>query len=297
MLSNIGSVTSHNKLQRNFGLKSKAPKSLYEHWYVFKELVNCKSIYSDWRCCVLYFSEAWLKCISSDPKWRALKEYLYKLAWTRYEFERNRIYHDITFSVIQKKRNLKPNPYLVDTAKHLFATSLGAVPGYAPAIDNSALPVDLLQKVYEEIYGLKKYWPTIMKAQHYNFEKDNFPIYYSLQYPATRIFSPKSRMASTNINQIRELEYIMDIFTSEILESTHLSDTIYETIARIIQFSYYHNINGPFEIIRKSSDLLSFDKRFEYNTDISSEFAADATFLRGCISISTINQNGCLKIN
>lgn len=155
MLPNIGATTNHSNLQRDFNIKSRVPKSLYEHWQVFREIVNSKIINSDWRCCVMYFSEKWLISLHNDVKWKNLKQYLHELAWYRYEYERNRVFYDITFSIIQKNRNLKPNPYLADTAKHLFATALGAAPGYVPSIDNSALPLDILQYVFIESYGLK----------------------------------------------------------------------------------------------------------------------------------------------
>ncbi|NEU34928.1 hypothetical protein GN156_30175, partial [bacterium LRH843] len=88
------------------------------------------------------------------------------------------------FSVIQNSRNLKPNPYLLDTAKHLFAIALGEVPGYAPQLDDEQLPLRVLQQAYVESYGMKKYVPTILAPVNFSLETKSFPaVYYSLSYP------------------------------------------------------------------------------------------------------------------
>lgn len=291
MLPNIGATLNHSNLQRDFNIKTRPAKSLYEHWQVFREVVNSNFIHTDWRCCIVYFSENWLISLHNDIEWKTLKQYLHELAWYRYEYERNRIYYDITFSIIQKNRNLKPNPYLVDTAKHLFATALGAAPGYVPAIDNNALPVDILQKIFVESYGLKKYRPTLMQPKHYNFESDYLPVYYSLQHPATRIFSPRSRLVSSTINEMRELEHIMNIFIRELsTEGALSSDTVVGQIAKLVKFNYFHNATDTHNIMRNSLELVNHDQRFSdtlYPYPPEALVAADASFLRGCVSIET----------
>lgn len=290
MLPNIGSAINHSNLQRDFNIRQSAPKSLYDHWHVFKEIVNSDIINTDWRCCVMYFSEKWLTKIYSDSSWSKLKHYLHELGWHNYEYERNRIYYDITYSIIQRRRNLKPNPYLADTAKHLFATASGSVPGYTPAIDDSALPLDILQKIYIESYGLKKYLPTIMQTKHFDFERDISPIYYSLQHPSTHEFSPKSREISSTLVELRELEHIMRIYTDELSSDNALcSDTVIGTIAKNIKFDYFHNKVDRHKIVRSSKEIIRTDQRFNsMNPKVKkseAQFASDAPFVRGCISI------------
>lgn len=292
MLPNIGAAVNHANLRRDFNVKSRPAKSLYQHWHIFKELVNSDVIQAEWRCCIVYFSKNWLTSLHNDIAWKSLKQYLHELAWYRYEYERNRIYYDITFSIIQRNRNLKPNPYLVDTAKHLFATALGATPGYAPAINNDGLPIDILQEIFVESYGLKKYWPTIMRTQHFNFETDRLPIYYSLQHPATRVFSPRSKAVSSTINDMRELEHIMSIFTEELAkDGTLASDTVAGKIAKTVTFNYFHNSPDTHNITRSSMELVDVDNRFRSSPSFylseEASFAADASFLRGCVSISS----------
>lgn len=287
MLPNIGSAANHINLQRDFNVKNPAPKTLYEHWAIFKEIAHSKHADCDWRCCIMYFSENWVNHILNDSAWSELKQYLHDIAWEQYEYERNRIYYDITFSMIQKKRNLKPNPYLADTARHLFTTALGAAPGYAPALDENALPLKLLQKIYVESYGLKKYFPTIMHPTHFCYEQDTQAVYYSLQHPSTHVFSPKSREVSSTLYEIRELERILSIFMQELsLDNGICSDTVIGDIAKKISFDYFHNKIDRHKIVKSSTEISIHDPRFNMaETAHNARFSSDAPFVRGCISI------------
>lgn len=284
MLPNIGCITHHTNLQRDFNIQATTPKSLYEHWGVFRDIINSPVIHSDWRCCVLYFSEAWIHKLHNDGAWVNLKQYLHELAWNQYEHERNRIYYDITFSMIKKKRNLKPNPYLADTARHLFTTAIGAAPGYTPAMSNDAAPIDLIKKAYNESYELKKYTPVIMHPTHYEYETQSQPVYYSLQHPSTHVFSPKSRKITSTLSEMREINHIMQVFKTEVSkESNVCADTIIGKVARHVEFKYFHNKTDRHRIITPSSTLPAHDPRLQ--SDDERTFAADAPFVRGCISI------------
>jgi len=290
MLPNIGCNTHYVNLKRHFNIKTQAPKTLYDHWYVFKDIVQSKAIECDWKSCLLYFSGAWINKIHQDKSWSKLKLYLHEMAWNKFEYERNRIYYDIAFSLIQEKRNLKPNPYLADTAKHLFATAMGATPGYTPCCDEESLPLNRLQHAFVDLYGLTKYIPTIMQPAHFNFEKHKNAIYYSLQHPSTHVFSPKSREVSSTINDILELEHIMRIFKEELSHDSNIcSETIIGTIGKTVTFDYYHNKLDRQQIILQSSDLPRLDERFllnkTNNKNKEAKFASDAPFVRGCVSI------------
>jgi hypothetical protein len=291
MLPSIGCTTHHSNLQRDFNIQSETPKSLYDQWFVFKELVHSKQIQCDWRSCLLYFSQEWLDMINSDNAWIKLKLYLHELAWKYYAYERNHFYYDLSFSLIQKKRNLKPNPYLTDTARHMITTALGSAPGYIPATNDDALPNAILQNIYVSSYGLTKYFPSILQPAHYDYLNDKNPIYYSLQHPSTYMFSPKSRAAASTISEMRELERITRIFIQELAKKDSLcSDTIISKISGCVELNYYHNKDDAHGIIKKSEEVPNSDDRFNDRRNIQSEhdlkFANDAPFLRGCISIS-----------
>lgn len=292
MLPNIGCATNHVNLERDFNIQHTPPKSLYEHWHIFKDIINSNIISCDWKSCLIYFSESWVRKIHEDEAWLKLRMYLHEKAWRHYEHQRCRIYYDIAFSIMQKNRNLKPNPYLTDTARHLFSIALGDAPGYIPADNNHGLPTEIIQQAYVESYGLKKYIPTIMKPTRFLYETEQLPIYYSLQNPSTFMFSPKSRTSSSTVFEMRELQHIMNIFMNELSrENAMCADTVMNLAAKDIKFNYYHNKIDRHRIIQSTDMIPSIDKRFEaINQNLrvtGSSFASDSPFVRGCISIST----------
>ncbi len=291
MLPKIGCYTNHLMLQRDYNIESPPPKSLNDHWDVFKQIVRSNPEENIWRSCIMFFSKKWVDKLHNDIAWHPLKKFLLELGWTNIEYVRNHIYYNIAYSVIQQKRNLKPNPYLVDTAAHLFAIAVGANPGYVPASDNELLPLKSLQDAFVESYGQKKYIPTIMVPEHLVIEnKTSSPVYYSLQHPTTLSFSPKSRSISSTLFELRELKHIMDVFSNELSKSNNiLSDTIISEAAKKIEFSYFHNNVDNHKLIQKSDTIITYDKRFNakytYKNAPNSSFASDAPFLRGCVSV------------
>jgi len=290
MLPKIGCLTNHFSLQKNCNVQSPPPKSLYDHWMIFKEIIQ-NNKHCNWRSCVLYFSKKWVDKINQDKAWHPIKRLLLEKAWNGYEYERNHIYYNIAYSLIQYKRNLKPNPYLVDTACHLFTIALGAVPGYSPICNEDLLPLGIIQEAFVDSYGMKKYIPTIMGPKHFYLEEKNVqPIYYSLQSPTTLSFSPKSRKLSSTIFEMRELKHIVNVFTSELSkECNMLTDTIISEAAKKIEFNFYHNKTDKHNYIHQSSNIISLDNRFSSKYAIKyakgSVFACDAPFVRGCISL------------
>lgn len=290
MLPNIGCATNHSNLQRDFNVQSPAAKTLYDQWIIFREIIHSDSTKSNWKSCLLYFSQNWLDKLHSDSAWIKLKLYLHELAWQHYEFQRSHFYYDLSFSIIQKKRNLKPNPYLADTARHFITIALGAAPGYSPAINDDALPKETLEHAFVESYGLKKYLTAIIQPSHYHFENEKYPIYYSLQHPSTQMFSPKSSIAVSTLSEMRELERITRIFTEELSsDEGTCSNTIISSISKNIEFNFYHNKIDQHKLIKLSSEIFNQDDRFHHryasHSNADAKFSCDAPFLRGCISI------------
>lgn len=293
MLPKIGCVTNHLTLRRNYNVQPQPPKSLYEHWQVFKDINNSHSTKNNWLSCVIYFSKKWVDKIHSDIAWHPLKKFLLEIAWKEFEYERNHMYYNIAYSLIQNARNLKPNPYLTDTACHLFTIALGALPGYAPACDNESIPLQTLQNAFVDGYGLKKYIPTILQPTHFIFEnKSSLPVYYSLQCPSTLTFSPKSRQLSSTLFEIRELQHIVNVFKSELIKDSNIfADTVINNIAKNVEFDFFHNQIDTYNLIQDSNLIADLDYRFSSKKSkiyvSGAVFASDAPFVRGCISIRT----------
>ncbi len=291
MLPNIGCMTHHYHLQREYNIQSHPPKKINDHWHTFKSILSSSNVSCHWSSCLVYFSESWVRKLWEDPSWLELKLYLLEKERKISEHQRFHQYYDIIFSLIQKNRNLKPNPYLVDTVRHIFNIALGIYPGFIPATNDDSLPLNLLQNVYVNSYGMDKYTPTIMKPDIFDFLADKNPIYYSLQQPTTYAFSPKSRSISSALSDMRGLMHLIEVFCKELGNNSGLcTGTIFENIAQKIIFSYFHNKKDLHSLIELSSNIVDQDHRFRYLTpqvdSPNSMFAVDAKFFRGCISIS-----------
>lgn len=288
-LPSLGCSVNYNRLKSFLNIRSPIPKHLYDHWHLFKEMINGSlKDEVDWQSCTMYFSQKWIDKLQNDPAWSDLKVYLIEKAFSFFEYESSRIFYDIAFSLIQRKRNLKPNPYLVDTAKHLLVTAMGKAPGYAPALNDNSAPIQKLQQVFVDYFGLKKYIPGIMKPEHFEQNNLNSMVYYSMQHPSTFTFSPSSRNTSSALLEMRELQHLMQILESELCEKTMpYHDTTLGIAAKEAEFIYFHNKLDRHKIIIPSEKIINYDKRL-LQTHVQhpdARFSCDAPFMRGCILI------------
>ena len=290
MLPHIGAKNHYERLQHDFNLTCPRPEQLYQHFNIFKELAHSNEIKTTWKSCIIYFSKKWVSKIMTDPAWLKVKMYLYGLVVNHLEPERSKSLLDTVFSYIQFEQNLKPNPYIVDTARHILHSAIGNVPGFAPASNEDFLPIADIEKPFIESYGMKKYFPTIMHPQHFIYENNPSPVYYSLQFPSTLNFSPKSRAASSMLVEMRELSTILKIFLRELSKSnSSCADTVLGKIANEVTIECIHNQADRKNIIKESNFIEKIDERFSknfmYENIPEQRFAADGKFFRGCVSI------------
>jgi hypothetical protein len=287
MLPNVSCIQNHAYLQRDLNLSLPVLKNLYEHWNIFKALAGIASK-EEWRCTMLYMSEEWMKKIENDPAWKDVKIYLYEQALVSSAYRRNEVAYNTAFSLIQRKRNLKPNPYLIDTLYYFFSIAFGTSLGYAPAENESLLPLKILQKIYKESYKIR-YTPTIMQPEIFDYNKAKNFVYYSLQYPSLYVFSPRSRRTNSTLVDMRELEYLSRIFFEEILsEGSFLKGTAISKVTKKIIFRHFHSSRDAYKIISPSSSLPDIDSRFSQDAfGDKGDFSYDAKFFRGYSQIAT----------
>jgi len=290
LLPQIGSHYHYARLQKEFNLQSSPVTSLHEHFTLFKELTDHPLAKCDWKLCVMMFSEKFLAAILKKRSWLPIKNYIMQYAWNRTDYDRNQFYYDVIFATLQQKRNLRPNPFVFDTMRHVVKIALGVMPGFVPLITNDLLPLDTLQKIFIDSYGLSKYIPTIMGPHHYLFEKDKYPVYFSLQYSASDIFSPTSRTSSSTVFEIRELAHLFNVLQQELsLEDSLCADTVVKDLMRSLEFLYYHNRPDQHHVMRLSKELEDIDTRFHKLPKLyqksAATFASDAKFFRGCVAV------------
>lgn len=290
LLPNIGDAIKYSYLRRDYKIKTNAPRNLYEHWNIFKELYNFKAPKDNpWETSLLFFSQKWVDKMRHDKKWKELKLYLIEEEWKRNAFRINQSFFELIFSITQAKKNLKPNPYLADTTRHLLAIAVGSAPGFMPAIDESAGPIKAIQEAFLESYGIK-YAPTIMHPGYFKHQNELANIYYSMNYPSTLAFSPKSRKESRVIIELRELKHITTKFLDDLKkENSVCSNTLAYKIINSIELDFFHNKNDMHDEILLSSNLTEKDNALQRNLVNKNvlPFADSGSFVRGCVRIST----------
>lgn len=290
MIPKITDASSHKALKSKFGLKANIPQNLFEQWELFVNIANHFDHSEQWRSSILFFPKRWLEH-KKDKEWIEFYLFLHNAVWQSSSFRRNQFIFDFAFSRAQENRNLRPNPYLADTVRHLIAIGSGAVPAFTPAVDDSAAPVKLLQQVYLEDYSLKKYAPTIVHLHHFS-PGDQCPVYYSFQIPTTTVFSPKSRKLSSAMVELHEVKHIMETLLSEILkQNLEVEGTPLFELAKNVRYSYFHSEKDKSGEILSAAEIENLDQRFNKTVINNKEyvFPEFSPFFRGCVCASSVS--------
>jgi hypothetical protein len=288
MLPNISNASLHQNLVHEFNLKVPAPKSLLEQWPIFQALANHSDHTDPWKMEILFLPKVWMEKLQHDARWVGLRNYLLSDLFQKSDYPRNLIFYNFWLSQVQHSNNLKPNPYLVDTAKHLLCLITSFIPGFQVAKNDIAGPVKLLQDIYINHYKLKHYIPSMMHPSHFSYEKDSAPIYYSFQTPTTVESSPKSRQLATKIQELRELQQLFSIITNEILVGKHrMEETLLAQRLAHTDIEFFHNKPDNFGRIQLTSELPKEEKQLlQYPSEYGIRlFADNGAFVRGCIRI------------
>ena len=290
MLPKIAETISHNRLKQVFQIESDAPKSLFDQWHIFKTISEKEQKNKPWKTEVLFFSNKWFEKLE-DAAWKNFHLYLHQTSWDSTEFLRNEFVWDLIFSVIQKNHNIKPNPHIADTVKHMFAISVGAVPGFSPAIDDSVAPVSLIQKTYLEIYKLKNYAPIMMVPNTFKMDNPEIqrPAYYSLHFPTALEFSPKSSQRSSTIGDLYNVKLLLQKYLLALsTDNLHINETPLFNVAKKIDFDFFHTDTEQYYEIKENKNIPKDDPSFleAFNKTDNKQFPTTSTFTRGCIRIS-----------
>jgi len=284
LMPKISDAQAFKQLKKSFALNSTLSTHLSDQWQLLYELANHPDFPEPWTVDVIYFSRKWFE-VSEDVSWKLFKKYLLEQAWNNTAYLRNQFIFDVVFSCALEEKNLRPNPYLTDTVKHLYTLAQNTYPGYVLANDSSALPLKGFQQVFKDIYGLR-YVPTIMQPEYLN--RDG-ALYYSLEYPTLMAFSPRSRKASNKLEDLREIKHILERTQQYFLEEKlKLNDTPLLAIIKKINFDYYHTDNDSYGLIKPTDLLPSVDSILAEQLRLFPDklFCESSPFLRGCIRIS-----------
>lgn len=289
LLPKFSDKTYFRKLQRAFALKGDPPVDLTDQYRVFYEIMAKQTLAPAWTVDVLFFSEDWLK-EKKAAKWRLFREYLSGVALKKTSGLRNQVVFDYAYSCIINQKNLRQNPYFLDTISHIYQLALGNATGFRIATEVAPGPVDTLSKIFVDVYGLR-YAPTFAYQDYLNVFSDapDNPIYYSLAYPTLLEFYPRSKKTSSKLNDMENLMYILGKTQSEFINDS-LGIKTTEMIQKIARTSF-HGFH-----LEKSSDgsVLSTDSLPEMDANLNTvldrfsgmPFSEASPLMRGAIRIA-----------
>lgn len=285
LLPNIGCKRKHARIQRHFNVTCPAPKSPYEHYLVFQEILQHKGAFDNWRSQILYFSEQFIDEVKNNDKWLKLKLYFSealrkKLTQNTYDASCN----DLFLSAKNINR-FRPTPFIMDTAKYIFNICMGSGIGVKPAIDEQYFPVRTIQKIYNECYDLE-YTPTVMVPSTLNGQSDS--VYYPLQCPFAKINTFKTNQSNSAYSELEMLKNVLLAYKAEFTEdnSSAFGSQLYH-VSKQTGFSFYHYKPSSNQGIRSSVEIEDTDDRFAFSyCNNATQFASDAKLFRGCVRLS-----------
>ncbi len=180
---------------------------------------------------------------------------------------------------------MKASAYTINIVRHLLSMGIGALSGYAPAIDDSAGPVKQLQEMYSSIYNLP-YAPSIMQPYSFSLESDR-SIYFSFAFPSIMDFSGKSREDSSKLDDLLTTHSYLKKYLSGLENNNlHIEQTPYARLTKQVQFDFYHTDFSRFTSLKDPVKIAIEDKYFNIPEDKIDLFPSKSAFLRGCVRIS-----------
>jgi hypothetical protein len=282
MLPKITSETNYRRIKNHLGIHLNAPASLKEHWHIFCTLANQIAFGEPWCGQVMFFGRRWLEHLN-DKAWARFNYYLYKNGWDTTAFGRDKLAWDVTLSSIKQQANLRPDPYVADTVKYVLMISLGGAPGFAPAVDNSSAPISRLQRIFSDVYQLGLYEPIIMQPSFLDWQDPGSSVYYSLNYPTTTEFSPRSRKLTNKIADIAEMQRLITQYVASLAgDKLQLSALPLEELQNRIGFEYFHSDNERSAGVLSTSQIPVLDRRFVVR-DSDALFPSESPFINGCV--------------
>ncbi len=289
MLPRISESTRHMKIKKYFDLRAEKPTTAMSHWQVFKELSRHPEFPQSWDAEILFFSKKWFDHLD-DKEWVNFYYQFYRSIWSGTEFLRNQPIWSLIHSLILQHYEGRPSAYVCDTVKYLIHVGIGAQPGFAPARNNSAGPIEGLQKVYKEEYEIRNYLPIIMCPERFRMNKAGTPpVYYSLQFPTAIEFGKSTRARTSLISDLHDIRSLLIRYSSEILSNQYQTDgTPIHEMFGLVEFDYFHNNVDLHSGMRSSKEMANGDNGLLTTLDgeTCSEFPDMCSFVKDCIRLS-----------
>ena len=138
------------------------------------------------------------------------------------------------------------------------------MPGFAPAIDNTAAPISTFQEIYLDVYQLN-YAPIIMQPTFFSLAAQR-PVYYSLEYPSTIEFSPSMRKSSNKIVVLDQIRHLLEITMKALADDPlNIFGTDLHKVTKKVSFNFFHSEPQNYGQIRNTDLIPHEDKTFAMN--------------------------------
>jgi len=291
LLPKITDNSNHAGLEKSLGLTLPLPISPEDHWNNFIKIHKNSESKQDWATEIIFFSRKWVQSILYEGKWEKLRCFMLQEAWKDSQFWRNEIALDFVLNkFVQEldKNGFKVKPKLLAILKRVIVISLGVFPGFAPAINDNEVPLNVLQNAYLKLYKLDKYIPTIMVPSMLNLKDFRDPIYYSLQWDMLLEPFSEDRSVSNTMTILEEVDrllflmkkYIRDNYNNVLVNKTPLKEL------NSIKFKCFHCVKS----IYRSKDIVELDDRFAFMSYKQNGLTPchAGQFMRGCIKIEKV---------
>ena len=288
MLPKISEAYSYSKLRSKYSVTPSTPKYLADHHEIFTTIANHPDFPNAWHNEIIFFPKEWLKQISclTNNAWAAFYFFILKVAWMQSLNWRNQLNTELIWQSLadeMSNRNMHPRHYLINTVKHLITIGMGTAPAFVPATNSCSAPIAGLQNVYEHDYGLK-YTPTIMIPNHLETTSKKLPVYYSLQTPTLLTYTPNTSHIRSTMKDIQDIKYLMDALLYKLKKD---NKPPYQLVKNIV-FDYFHTELDKHSSVRLTENIPKEDDRF---IKTAKPFSVSASFLRGCVRISRIEED------
>lgn len=279
---------SFDRVRKAFNLKlDNAHDNMFDQWNVFTELFRSDAFNESWQTELLFLPSVWNQKIHTDFAWQSLKIYLLERVLNDTDYLRDQHIFEFTVSKALAEKNMRPNPYLADTVKHLFLVNRGAFPAFKVATNDMAGPIARIQSIFADIYRLKQA-PTMMHLDNMSNILSEGALYYSFNYPTVMEFSPKSHNVLNKLNDLREANHIYQVIKNYFLKSAQdfKGLPIYDSVVNR-SFYFVHFDNHGHDEITESKDLPELDKNLYDDLQKYPDlpFCSTSQFFRGCIML------------
>jgi len=288
-LPKISHTGYNERLSRVYGVTDHlCPKTLSQHWPLFKDIVDSKAFHSNWYCEMLLFTKDFIAQLAQHCE---LRYALLNRIWNYTAFSRNYAMYDFAWATFTEKlpNSIRNTPFIIETAKHVVKLALREVPGFVPVTDDVPGPVSKLTQAYLEVYRIRYYLPIFMAAEIFDGKN---PVYYSLHRHTFFHPLPNRANASRTIDELKVIKRSVESFCEAVLNHKlpfKMDDTLLYQTLKEVEFEFFHP-QGTGKINTDIDAIAKEDRRFSkivdgLNPTKDQEFPSRSVFFNGCIRV------------